>query len=294
MTSRPRNELPIRQWPGGQRVAVVFVLYVEEWGFGQGPNFRPDMVARQPDLVNESFRVYSIHAGTPRVGRLFNELNVPLSIALSASYSMHNPDDWGRLRALVPQAAVLGHGINNSSDQLPLNVGEMAQRAYVRRSLDAVERSTGVRPIGWSSPSVYSDADTFSATSAEGIRYTLDAMDSDHLSSVDTAHGPLLLIPYPTQTVDMGQYLGRNKQASDLEALWIDYVGELVREAELYPLSGATVVAIGLHPFVVGTPDGTAALRRVLQSLKQQHLVWLTDTDSVFGYALEAGRETTG
>jgi allantoinase len=31
-------------------------LFVEEFGFGQGPVFRPDLATRNPDLVNEAFR----------------------------------------------------------------------------------------------------------------------------------------------------------------------------------------------------------------------------------------------
>jgi hypothetical protein len=96
-----------------------------------------------------------------------------------------------------------------------------------------------------------------------------------------TSGGPLVMIPYPAQTVDMGQYLSRMKEAVDLERLWIDYISELAREADGDPSRPATVVAIGLHPFVIGTPAGAASLRRVLEALKEQPLVWLTDTDSV-------------
>jgi allantoinase len=70
--------------------------------------------------------------------------------------------------------------------------------------------------------------------------------------------------------------------------MWIDYVTELAREAEADPRGEATVVAIGIHPFVVGTPAGAAALRRVLENLKQQKLVWLTDVQAV----VEAAGET--
>jgi hypothetical protein len=63
---------------------------------------------------------------------------------------------------------------------------------------------TSVRPRGWTSPSVYPNADTFAATAAEGISYSLDGMDSDTLSRLATKSGPLILIPYPVGTVDMG------------------------------------------------------------------------------------------
>jgi hypothetical protein len=67
----------------------------------------------------------------------------------------------------------------------------------------------------------------------------------------------------------MGQYLPRFKEAIDLERLWLDYVGELVHEAAANPYGDATIVAIGLHPFVVGTPAGAAAMRRILASLQK-------------------------
>ena len=40
-----------------------------------------------------------------------------------------------------------------------------------------------------------------------------------------------------------------------------------------------------MHPFVMGTPSGTAAFRRVLEALKEEPLVWLTDTDAVMAAA---------
>ena len=224
-----------------------------------------------------------------RVGRLFNEQQLPLSFALNAQFPEQHPDLWKALRALIPDGPVIAHGLNNSTALLPLGRGLDAQAAYIRRTLDLIETYTGVRSRGWSSPSVYPNADTFAASAAAGIRYSLDSMDSDVLSRLKTPSGPLMLIPYPPVTVDMGQYLSRAKEPADLEHLWIDYVTELAREAEADPNREATVVAIGIHPFVVGTPSGAASLRRVLQNLKQQKLVWVTDSRQI---AVGRRRET--
>jgi allantoinase len=287
ITGLPREPIHVKAWPGGKKVAVCFILYVEVWGFGHGPNFRPDMVARDPDVVDESFRQYAIDWGIPRVGRLFNEQGMPLSIALNALFPEKHPDVWKQFRSLVPKAPIIAHGINNSTELLPLGRGLDEQEAYIHRTLDLIEKDTGVRSRGWTSPSVYPNADTFRATAAAGITYSLDGMDSDILSRLITKSGPLVLIPYPAITVDMGQYLERLKQPSDIERLWIDYVTGLAREAEAHPDREATIVAIGIHPFVVGTPDGAAALRRVLENLKNQKLVWVTDVQAVLNVAGE-------
>jgi peptidoglycan/xylan/chitin deacetylase (PgdA/CDA1 family) len=283
----PREPIHVKAWPEGKKVAICFVLYVEVWGYGHGPNLRPDMVARDPDVVDESFRQYAIEWGIPRVGKLFKEQAVPLSIALNAVFPEQFPEVWKQFRASVPNAPIVAHGINNSTQLLPLGRGLDDQRAYVRRTLDLIEKSTGVRSRGWSSPSVYPNADTFRATAAEGIRYSLDGMDSDVLSHLGGAAGRLVLIPYPAVTVDMGHYLTRLKEPIDLERLWVDYVTELAREADVDPSREATVVAIGIHPFVFGTPTGAAALRRVLENFKGQKLVWVTDVEAVLRAAGE-------
>ena len=120
ITGLPREAIPVKAWPDGKKVAVCFVLYVERWGHGQGPNFRSDTAGRTPDIVDEAFREYGIEWGIPRVGRLFRDLGAPLTIALSAQFPEERPEVWKRFRASVPKAPIVAHGLNNSTDLLPL------------------------------------------------------------------------------------------------------------------------------------------------------------------------------
>lgn len=281
ITKFPRAPVHVAAWPGGKKVAVSFALFVEEFGFGQGPVYRPDLASRSPDLVNENFRQYSLSWGNLRVGRLFKDLDVPLSIVLNAEFPRAHPSEWKEIRAVQPSAPIVAHGMNNTSRMLPLSRGLDEQKAYIRETLDLIAGTTGVKSAGWSSPSVYANGDTMQAMAAAGITYTLDQMDSDIISRLKTPDGPLLLLPYPVVTVDMGQNLARMKSPTEIEALWLDYVVELADEARGDPAREATTVVIGIHPFVVGTPDGAAAMRRVLSRLKNDRSVWLTDTDAI-------------
>src|SRR5689334_14530803 len=166
----------------------------------------------QPD----SNKTVSGKPGAVQVGRLFKEQQLPLSLALNAQFPEQRPAVWNALRSLVPDAPIIAHGLNNSTELLPLGRGLDAQTAYIRHTLDLIEKSTGVRSQGWSSPSVFPNVDTFSASAAAGVRYSLDGMDSDVLSQLVTSSGPVTLIPYPAVTVDMGHYLSRSKEAGDL------------------------------------------------------------------------------
>jgi allantoinase len=281
VTGFAREPIHVAAWPAGKKVAVSFALFVEEFGFGQGPIYRPDLASRNPDLVNEAFRQYGIDWGVVRVGRLFKELDAPLTIVLSAEFPGKYPAVWKEFGAAQPEAPIVAHGMNNTNHMLPLGRGLAEQKAYIRRTLDMIAEATGSRPLGWSSPSVYSNGDTPQAAAAEGVAYTLDQMDSDIVQRLKTPEGQLALLPYPVVTVDMGQELARVRGPRDIEALWLDYILELAAEARAEPTREAAAVVIGIHPFVVGTPDGAAAMRRVLLRLKQEDLVWLTDTDSL-------------
>ena len=281
VTALPRAPVHVASWPAGRKVAVSFALFVEEFGFGQGPVLRPDLATRSPDLVNEAFRQYAIDWGIARVGRLFKELDVPLSIVLNAEFPGKHASVWKEFRASQPNAPIIAHGMNNTSRTLPLGRGLAAQKTYIRETLDLIAGATGVRPTGWSSPSVYSNGDTMQAIAAEGITYTIDQMDSDVISNLKTPDGSLVLLPYPVVTVDMGQQLARMKTPAEIETLWVDYVLELANEARADPAREATTVVIGIHPFVIGTPDGAAALRRVLSRLSKDEKVWLTETDAI-------------
>src|SRR5262245_3450477 len=217
VTAFPREPIHVTTWPAGRKVAVSFALFVEEFGFGQGPVLRPDLATRSPDLVNEAFRQYAIDWGIARVGRLFKELDVPLSIVLNAEFPGKHALVWKEIRASQPNAPIIAHGMNNTSRMLPLGRGLAAQKAYIRETLDLIAAATGVRPTGWSSPSVYSNGDTMQAIAAEGITYTIDQMDSDVISNLKTPDDSLVLLPYLVVPVDIGRQLPRRKRRVERE-----------------------------------------------------------------------------
>jgi hypothetical protein len=87
-------------FPHSAIVAASQYAGVEVWGRGQGPNFRPDMNGRKPDIVDEAFRQYAINWGLPRVARLFHELKVPLSLAVNAQFPEQHLSVWTNVDAI--------------------------------------------------------------------------------------------------------------------------------------------------------------------------------------------------
>ena len=154
VTGLAREPIHVTAWPGGKRVAVSFALFVEEFGFGEGPVYRPDMTSRNPDLVNEAFRQYAIDWGVARVGRLFKELDVPLTIVLSSEFPGKYPSVWKDFRASQPNAPIVDDLVLRicHDDQQRSTGGKRAKRGrgvLTKRRLDLHDFAGPVHaPVG--------------------------------------------------------------------------------------------------------------------------------------------------
>src|SRR5262249_34110108 len=95
-----------------------------------------DLASRNPDLVNEAFRQYAIDWGIPRVGRLFKELDVPLTVVLNAEFPGKHASVWKEFRATQP----------NATDRRPRHEQHQprtAARARPRRAKNLRARDVG-------------------------------------------------------------------------------------------------------------------------------------------------------
>ena len=286
-TAAPRA-VHVRSWPGGKKVAVCFVLYVEEWGPRSGSQlFAADMTARSPDIVNESFRRYAIDFGVERVGQAVPRCRRAAERRPSTRSSPNAIRTFGVVFAPWPRRRRLSP---SRPQQFHRASARWAKGLNAQRGLcspdpsTCLERDTGVRSQGLVQSQCLSQcARPSPPPAAEGGRLTpwtewtrtrsRKLTDAIRTASADS--------PIRRRRSTWGQYLTRGKEPADLERLWIDYVDELVSEAEADPARDATVVAIGLHPFVVGTPAGAAAMRRVLRTLLRRKMVWITDVEAV-------------
>ena len=57
--------------------------------------------------MNEAFRQYAVDWGIARVGRLFKELEVPLTIVLNAEFPERHASVWKEFRASQPNAPIV-------------------------------------------------------------------------------------------------------------------------------------------------------------------------------------------
>ena len=147
---------PDPRWPGGKRVALNLVLNYEEGGENTPLDGDPASEAYLHEVVGapatvgrrnlntESMFEFGSRAGFWRVHRLVTSHGLPLTVFGVGQALERNPD---AARAMVDAGwEVASHGWRW------IDYGEFSEeeeRAHLERSVAAIERVCGRRPVGW-------------------------------------------------------------------------------------------------------------------------------------------------
>lgn len=269
---------PDPRWPNKARLAVQFVLNVEEGG--EASILHGDThaeaylheVAGIPALVGvrnlqiESVYEYGSRAGFWRLLRLFDEYGWKLTIFAVAMALERVPD---AAKALVEAGhEIASHGWRWIDYQ---NVPIEQERADMMRAIETIKRVTGERPLGWYTGRLSPNTRQL-AIEEGGFLYDADAYNDDLPYWVEGQGKPHLVIPYTLDVNDMkfGTLQGFN-QGQDFFTYAKDAFDELYREGASAP----KMMSIGLHSRLIGRPGRIAGLRRFLDHIQAHHDVWV-------------------
>ncbi|UCE32563.1 MAG: polysaccharide deacetylase family protein [Burkholderiales bacterium] len=264
------NDRPTLAPPAGGRILAHLVVNVEHWQFDE-PMPRtiitpPHGKETVPDVPNFSWVDYGMRAGLPRMIDAIRERGLPASTSFNAGVI----DAYPRAAEAMLEAGweFVGHGMH----QKTLNyVGGEAE--VIGASLDKVARFTGKRPRGWLSPGLRETRETPELLRAAGIEYVFDWVIDDLPSWMSTASGPLIAMPYNLELNDSIIY-AIEKHSSPEFLLRLERSLELFeRECERQP----RVLALGLHPHLIGVPHRFVYFERMLDALiGSPHVTFMT------------------
>lgn len=272
------RERPHPRWPGGARVAVSFVLSVEEGGERSPAEGDACAEAYLHDLAGapnppgvrhpgiEGLFDYGSRAGIWRLLRLFDAHGFPLTAFAVGRALERTPGIGAALAAAGHEVA--GHGWRWMSYR---DVPEEVEREHVRRTIDVIERTAGTRPVGWYTGRV--SARTRRLLVEEGgFLYDSDSYADDLPFRVRVAGADHLVIPHSLITNDMRFVTSPGlATGDDLFALLRDAFDLLWDEGASAP----AMMTVGLHPRLSGHPARAAGLARFLDHVAARDAVWV-------------------
>ena len=274
---------PHPRWPGEARVAVQFVLNVEEGAESSVVNGDPGSEAWLHELTGRPFRAgerdlsvegmyeYGSRAGVWRILGLFGARGLPLT-AFAVGRALELTPEIGR--ALCSAGHELaGHGYRWIDYR---QVPEAEEREHIRRTIEIIERLCGRRPVGWYTGRVSHNTRRLLREQG-GFLYDSDAYNDDlpYWLPGSPAH---LVIPYTLVNND-ARYLLPNgfSCGEDFFRTLKDAFDLLWQEGERQP----KMMSIGLHGRISGHPSRAMALARFLDYLQSHEAVWICRREEI-------------
>jgi putative urate catabolism protein len=266
---------PAADWPRGARLAVQFVVNIEEGaencvlhGDPASEAFLSEIVGALPvpglrHMNMESIYEYGSRVGFWRLLRAFSRRRLPVTAFAVAMALERNP-------ALVPAMHEAGweiacHGLRWIDYQ---HVGKSIELEHLRQAIEIHTRVTGERPLGWylgrCSPNTHG-----LVAEEGGFLYTADSY-ADDLPYWDRRYGtPQLVVPY---TLDVNDMRFATLQGFNSGEQFFTYLKD---SFDVLYAEGDRMLSVGLHCRLAGRPGRFGALERVLDDVHRVDHVWI-------------------
>jgi peptidoglycan/xylan/chitin deacetylase (PgdA/CDA1 family) len=271
---------PNPRWPGDARLAINFVLNIEEgseYSIDNGDGFAEASVTEfdesyvprgERDLAAESMFEYGSRVGVWRVLRLFEQYGLPLTLnACALAVERH-----AELAAAIREKNydICCHGFR-WVDHFLLSVEE--ERRHIAMAIDSLQRSIGRRPLGWccrTGPSIHTRQ---LLVESGGFLYDSDVYNDELPYWIDVGGTAHLAVPYTHTNNDTKYAPGPFATGNDYETWHRDAFDWLYREGVHEP----KMMSIGLHARMIGHPARIAGLERLLVHIMRHSQIWVCE-----------------
>jgi allantoinase len=269
---------PDPKWPGAARVALQFVLNVEEGGENcvlhgdaASETFLSEIIGAAAfegsrHMSMESLYEYGSRAGVWRVLRVFRERQLPLTAFAVGMAMERNPEPV--LVALKDGHEICSHGyrwINYHG--MPID----EEREHMQRAIEIQKRVTGERPLGWYTGRTSENTRALVAEEG-GFLYDADDYSDDLPFWSRVVDKPHLVVPYTLDTNDMRFAAMQGFNSGEQYFTYLkDAFDALYEEGAETP----KMLSIGLHCRLVGRPARIQALKRFLDYVMKHDKVWI-------------------
>ena len=246
---------------GGARVAVFLVVNIERWDIDRAMPRQvlsaPQGASVIPDLPNWAWHEYGMRVGFWRLKAALDLHGIAPTLAINGAV----PAAYPRVTSACREAGweFMVHGYHQMATHLVED-----QRAMIRNAIDSLRAAGGHEPVGWLAPGLTETLETPDLLAEAGIRYCADWVVDDLPCRIETAHGPLLTMPYSVELNDIPMMTIQHHRA---EELYDRIVAQFERLYEEAPEQGAKVMGLAIHPYISGVPHRIGWFERALAYL---------------------------
>jgi allantoinase len=249
--------------PDGNRLAVWVIVNVEEWNpretMPRTVLTPPAGGAPSPDIPNWAWHEYGNRVGFWRMLDVLDQLQIRAALAINGS----------AIRAYEPisQAALdrgwefIGHGFSQKNMQKVED-----ERADIKKTFEAIRAFTGRAPRGWLGPGLTETWETPDLLVEEGYDYVCDWVLDDQPVRLKTRTQPIVNVPYTQECNDVAMMLIQHHAAREYRDRAIDQFDQLYADSA----TSARVMALVVHPYIMGAPHRLRYFREALQHIKSK------------------------
>lgn len=274
----PITRRPKIKWPNGARLALWVAPNIEFFPLNEAI---PMSYGGVPDVLGWSVRDYGARVGVFRVMDVLSRHGIRGTVCLNSEVC----DEYPQIveDAMKLDWEFMGHGESNARyvDSMPPE----EERRAIFSTFDRIEGFTGKRPRGWLSPGVRMTWNTLDFLVEAGCEYFCDFVNDDQPYLMDIGGKQMVSIPYSSEINDLPAFLRENRTAEEFETKIKRQFDVLYREGA----ESGRVMAISLHPFLIGVPHRIGALDSALEYICSHDDVWLATGSEIMDHYLQSG-----
>ncbi len=277
-------DLIVNKWPNKAKIAINFVINYEEGAELSPVNGDPQAevygssfpFSVKPAGVRnysiESFYEYGSRVGIWRLLRLFDKKNIPLTFFITGYALILNPLFSSYLASSDHEVA--GHGwrwIDYAKET------RATEKKHILRCIETLEQLTGHRPLGWYTGR-RSEHTRELLMEIGGFIYDSDSYADDLPYKINNH----LVIPY---SLDTNDFRFTTSPGFSTASNFYDHLKNTFDY--FYQENRPTIMTIGLHPRISGTPGLCRALELFLDYILQFQDIWIAKRIEIAQYWLQ-------
>jgi len=158
------------------------------------------------------------------------------------------------------------------------------ERADIRKTRAVIEQATGKAPRGWLGPGLTETWETPDILKEEGYDYVADWVLDDQPVRLKTRTQPIVNIPYTQECNDVAMMLIQHHPAAEYFNRAVDQFEQIYADAE----GSARVMALVLHPYIMGAPHRLKYFRRAIEVMRQKSGVLFWTGEQILDWFLAA------